>query len=114
MPQPNPLNLHKLQLKTLSLLQAIARQPELAEDTAEGGRVIPASSIPHAHGTRFQIAGSMVDARHARGLDKETIWKALEENGLAVSGWPDKITLTKAGQDYYTGVAREVFLSIDI
>ncbi len=98
----------------MSLLQAIARQPELAGTTEEGGRVIPKSSIPHVHGTRFQIAGSMVDARHARGLDKETIWKALDEAGLAISEWPERITLTKAGQDYYTGVAREVFLSIQI
>lgn len=45
----NPLKLHKLQCKTLALLQQMARSPEHAQPGDEGGSVM-VGNFPPPHG----------------------------------------------------------------
>ena len=70
MPQKrNPLNLNPLQLKTLTLLQELARlagKPTTAEDDEPGGIAI--TEFPHPHGDHFHLGEALVAARDETGL----------------------------------------------
>jgi hypothetical protein len=84
-PKHNPLRLNKLQLKTLTILQELARHPESATPDAATGEVL-ISNLPHAHGNR---------------------------KGLAKSGFPLAIVLTPEGLGYDTGLRQSVLLGGD-
>lgn len=111
MPEANPLNLTELELKSLSILQAIAREPDLSEPAADDG--VRIFRLPRPHGDHFHLNGAVVYTRDAVGIVEASVWQALQQNGLAISDWPKAITLTRAGLEYYTGVARDIFLSSD-
>ena len=96
----NPLNLNPLQLKTLTLLQELAR---LIGSPAEAGGIhIP--ELPHPHGDHFHLGDAVVATRDASGLSNQAAWVALERKGLIKSMFPDAALLTPAGQAYDTGL----------
>ena len=100
----NPLNLNALQLKTLTLLQELARaagKPPTEEEDA-GGLAI--TELPHAHGDHFHVGEAMVAARDATGLRNPSVWAALERKGLIRPKLPEAVILTALGQEYDTGL----------
>ena len=100
-PKRNPLNLNSLQLKTLTLLQELARLGGKA-DGEEGGVAI--TELPHPHGDHFHLGDAMVAARDATGLRNPSVWAALERKGLIRPKLPEAVILTEAGQQYDTGL----------
>ena len=106
-PKTNPLKLNPLQLKTLTLLQELARYPELSTTHPETGEVM-LSQIPSAHGDHFHIGEKMVAGRDATGLNNQAVWIALGRKGLARGSFPMAITLTKEGLAYDTGLANTI------
>ena len=105
-PKRNPLNLNPLQLRTLTLLQVIARLPGAAEQTPAGEVVI--AQFPAAHGDHFHLGDATVAAKDASGLYNEAVWNALSRKGLAKAEWPRQMTLTAQGLNYDTGEARNI------
>jgi hypothetical protein len=99
----NPLNLNPLQLKTLTLLQELARSPNHAEQLGDGS--IRVSQLPYPHGDHFHVGLAVVMARDANGLSNRAAWVALERKGLIKSLFPDAAILTAAGLAYDTGLA---------
>ena len=102
-PRRNPLNLNALQLKTLTLLQALARLPAHAR-AVDGGAVI-VSNLPDPHGDHFHIGEAVVLTRDATGLANPAAWAALERKGLIRSNFPLAAVLTPEGLAYDTGFA---------
>lgn len=107
----NPLNLNMLQLKTLTLLQEMARHPEAGVALEDGGFQI--SRLPRAHGDHFHIGAVAVRGADATGLSNEMVWKALERKALAQSAYPQAITLTPAGLAYDTGLRNKILHGAD-
>src|SRR3954451_4287733 len=106
MPQKrNPLNLNPLQLKTLTLLQELARlagKPGTAEGDETGSVAI--TDFPHAHGDHFHLGESVVASRDATGLYNQAVFAALERKGLVRTRFPEAVILTPLGQQYDTGL----------
>jgi hypothetical protein len=104
----NPLNLNPLQLKTLTLLQELARLAgKPAAEDEPGGLAI--TELPHPHGDHFHLGDAMVAARDASGLRNPSVWAALERKGLIRPKLPEAVIVTEAGQQYDTGM-REAIL----
>ena len=103
-PKKNPLNLNPLQLRTLALLQELARHPETSTPGPEAGEVT-INQVPHAHGDHVHIGRFVVSARDASGFANPAVWVALERKGLAKADFPLAFTLTPAGVGYDTGFA---------
>ena len=111
-PKRNPLNLNALQLKTLTLLQALARLPDHARAAgAEGGIVV--SDLPQPHGDHFHLGDALVQSRDATGLVNAAAWVALERKGLIKSMFPHSAVLTEAGMAYDTGLADAILHHAD-
>jgi hypothetical protein len=108
-PKANPAKLNPLQLKTLTLLQAIARIPDASSPTPDGDVAITA--FPHAHGDHFHLGDATVSARDATGLENQNVWSALARKGLIKCEWPHQIALTPAGVAYDTGIADQILHS---
>ena len=102
----NPAKLNPLQLKTLTLLQAIARIPGAAQADADGG--IRILQFPHAHGDHFHLGDATVMSSDATGLENQNVWNALTRKGLVRSEWPHQIALTAEGITYETGLAGQI------
>ena len=108
----NPLNLNKLQLKTLTLLQAIAALPDVVViDPDIGNAVLP--WLPDPHGNHFHIGGAVVMARDATGLNNPAVWRALERKGLVADGNPNQMAVTPAGLTYDTGLDETILQRAD-
>ena len=105
-PRNNPLKLNPLQLRTLTLLQALARIPGAAASTGNGEVAI--AQFPQAHGDHFHLGDAVVAGKDATGLYNEAVWNALARKGLARSDYPRQIVLTAEGLGYDTGDAREI------
>ncbi len=106
-PRQNPLKLNPLQLRTLTLLQALTQVPGASADGPGPGEKT-VERFPEAHGDHFHLGGSVVATKDASGLYNENVWHALERKGLARADWPHRITLTQQGQGYETGLAPEI------
>jgi hypothetical protein len=103
-PKRNPLNLNNLQLRTLTLLQELARHPEIARTDAESGNVT-IDELPNPHGNHFHIGRRVVMASDATGLHNPSVHIALARKGLvAPTGMVETPTLTPAGLAYDTGL----------
>ena len=102
----NPAKLNPLQLRTLTLLQAIARIPGAAQLEADGHVAI--TQFPHAHGDHFHLGDATVAAKDATGLEIEAVWNALARKGMVRAEWPHRIALTPAGVAYDTGLADKI------
>ncbi|MCW5749463.1 MAG: hypothetical protein KIT36_24950 [Alphaproteobacteria bacterium] len=109
----NPLNLNKLQLKTLTLLQELARHPDIARtDTASGNVTI--DELPNPHGNHFHIGPRVVMASDATGLHNPSVYVALARKGLvAPTGMVEAPTLTPAGLAYDTGLRDAILHGAD-
>ena len=104
--KPNPAKLNTLQLKTLTLLQAIARIPGAAKAEDDGGIAI--LQFPHAHGDHFHLGDATVATSDATGLENQNVWNALTRKGLIRAEWPNQIALTVEGLAYETGLADQI------
>jgi len=98
----NPLNLNPLQLKTLTLLQALALLPDAKPGENEGSVLL--TTLPDPHGDHFHLGDAVVAAKDATGLRNPAVWKALERKGLVTTQFPQSATLLAAGRDYDTGL----------
>ena len=105
-PKNNPLKLNPLQLRTLTLLQAIARVPGAAQAMSNGEVAI--ARFPNAHGDHFHLGDAVVASKDATGLFNEAVWNALGRKGLARADWPRQIVLTPAGLAYQTALEGEI------
>jgi LmbE family N-acetylglucosaminyl deacetylase len=99
----NPLNLNPLQLKTLTLLQELARiaGKPAADDEPDG---LAITELPNPHGDHFHLGEAVVAARDATGLRNPSVWAALERKGLIRPQLPEAVILTALGQQYDTGM----------
>lgn len=107
-PKKNPLGLNALQLKTLTLLQEMARLAGRPAPDGPDGHIL-VSGMPHAHGDHFHMGDAIVRSQDASGLSNEGAWAALERKGLIKAMFPIAAILTPAGLAYDTGM-REVIL----
>jgi hypothetical protein len=106
-PKQNPLKLNPLQLRTLTVLQALARVPGAAARGPGEGEIV-LQQFPQPHGDHFHLGDATVATKDASGLYNEKVWHALERKGVARSDWPHRIVLTYAGLTYDTGMAHEI------
>ena len=106
-PKKNPLNLNPLQLRTLTLLQELARLPGHNGPAEEPGAVL-VSNLPQPHGDHFHLGDAVGATRDATGLGNEAAWGALERKGLIKSMFPRAALLTAAGLAYETGLADSI------
>ncbi|MDE0800405.1 MAG: hypothetical protein OSB02_06665 [Rhodospirillaceae bacterium] len=103
----NPLKLNALQLKTLTIIQALT---ESGESNSEG-RPIP--MLPPAHGNHFHVGLHLVMGSDATGLHNAAVWSALIRKGLVIGQPPGHSSLTAAGIAYETGMAEKILHSHD-
>ena len=113
MPQKrNPLNLNALQLRTLTLLQEMAR---LGGKQAAGKTPNPAASrLPRsarAWGS-FPSRRGACRARHATGLRNPAVFAALERKGLIQPKSPEAVILT-GGPGIRTGSRDTILRRVD-
>ncbi len=106
-PKNNPLRLNALQLRTLTILQQLARNPETSTTNADTGEVM-ITNLPHPHGNHFHCGDAVVLTRDASGLRNQAVWTALERKGLATSSFPVGITLTPDGLAYDTRLGARI------
>lgn len=106
-PKQNPLKLNPLQLRTLTLLQAMVRAPGGAV-AGPGPGEATIERFPPAHGDHFHLGDAVVRGSDATGLFNEKVWNALTRKGVARADWPHRITLTSEGLTYDTGLGHEI------
>jgi hypothetical protein len=109
MSKKNPANLNPLQLKTLTLFQALAKMDGAKTGESEGS--IRIDRLPHAHGDHFHMGPYVVLGKDATGLHNEAVWVALERKGFIKSLFPIAVEVTKTGLEYETGLANELLHS---
>jgi hypothetical protein len=83
--RPNPKKLNALQLRTMAILQAIARETAFAEPPHQDGTV-SIHTLPHRHGDHLHVGAALVAARDATGLDNPNVMNALARKGLLRHG----------------------------
>jgi hypothetical protein len=110
--RPNPKKLNPLQLRTLAILQAIARQPSLADPPHQDGTV-EIHTLPHRHGDHLHVGAAVVSARDASGLDNPNVLNALARKGLVRHGPTGLLCMTLEGLTYPTGLAATVLHGAD-
>ena len=104
-PKRNPLGLNALQLKTLTLFQALARL-EVGDSLAgTEPQPVAVTRIPEPHGNHFHLGSAVVSSADATGLHNPSVWLALQRKGLVVGTFPNELTVTAAGMTYDTGLA---------
>ncbi len=108
----NSLNLNPLQLRTLTLLQALAKLPDHGTPADEPGAVM-VNNLPHPHGDHFHLGPYVVLARDATGLQNPAAWVALERKGLIKSMFPMACIVTAAGMGYDTGLGSQILHGSD-
>ena len=111
-PKRNPLNLNPLQLKTLTLFQALARLPGHARPAGEDG-AIEISGLPRPHGDHFHLGEALVMSRDATGLANPAAWAALERKGLIRAQFPYSAVVTSDGLAYVTGLEASILHRAD-
>ena len=103
----NPLKLNPLQLKTLAILKALAKEPAFA-DPPDAQGTVRIRVLPHAHGDHFHIGRTVVLARDATGLANPNVYNVLARKGLLLAGPAGEPVLTPAGLAYETGIASQI------
>src|SRR3546814_9503076 len=101
MAKKNPLKLNALQLKTLAILQQMARSPEHAQPGDEEGSML-VTNFPAAHGNHFHVGDAVVLTRDASGLANASVFVVLERKGLLRSLHPMGAMLTAEALAYDT------------
>ncbi|MGE5547154.1 MAG: hypothetical protein ACM33T_09665 [Solirubrobacterales bacterium] len=110
-PKINPLKLNPLQCKTLVIFQELARYPETCNRLETGEAVL--TTLPHPHGDHFHVGRKVALSKDATGLANQAVWVALERKGLIRGSFPYALTLTKAGEEYDTGIASQILHGSD-
>ena len=110
--RPNPKRLNPLQLRTLTLLQALAREQAFA-DPPEPDGTVSIHTLPPAHGDHFHVGPVVVSVRDATGLGNPNVLNALARKGLLLAGRTDRPALTAEGLVYDTGIAAEILQGVD-
>ena len=110
--RPNPKKLNGLQLRTLAILQAIARQPALADPPAQDGTV-SIHTLPHRHGDHLHVGAAVVSGRDASGLSNPNVLNALARKGLLRHGPGGLPSLTLEGRNYQTGIGATLLHGAD-
>ena len=105
--RPNPLRLNPLQLKTLTVMQALAQERDFAEPPGEDGSV-RIHSLPQPHGNHVHLGRALVALRDLAGLGNPSVLNALARKGLLKGGPQGAYTLTGAGLDYDTRIAHQI------
>jgi hypothetical protein len=105
--RPNPKKLNPLQLRTLALLQALARERAFANPPEPDGTV-SIHTLPQAHGDHFHVGPAVVSMRDATGLGNPSVLNALARKGLLLAGRNGLPVLTTEGLAYHTGIAAEI------
>lgn len=100
-PKKNPLGLNPLQLKTLTLLQEVAR---LENAPAEEPGAFKITNLPHAHGNHFHLGDAVVSGADATGLNNPAVWVVLERKKLVRPSEGGGIVLTADAVAYDTGM----------
>jgi hypothetical protein len=108
----NPSRLNALQLKTLAILQALARERAFAHPPDGDGTVL-IHTLPYAHGDHFHIGRAVVATRDATGLANPNVMNALVRKGLLLGGPAGMPILTGAGLGYETGIATRILHGAD-
>ena len=108
----NPSRLNGLQLKTLAILQALARERAFANPPDPDGSVL-IHTLPYAHGDHFHIGRRVVSTRDATGLVNPNVMSALVRKGLLLAGPAGMPILTAAGLGYETGITAQVLHGAD-
>lgn len=108
----NPSRLNPLQLKTLTILQALAQERDFADPPGEDGSV-RIHSLPHAHGNHVHLGQAAVAVRDLTGLGNPNVLHALARKGLLKGGPGGDYTLTGAGLGYDTGSAQQILHGSD-
>lgn len=113
-PKTNPLGLNALQLKTLTLFQAVARVPDAAEPDSADPDAVRIIGLPHPHGDHFHLGSAVVASRDATGLANPAVWVALERKGLIRgSVTAGELVVTAEGLAYDTGLAGKLLHHAD-
>ncbi len=107
----NPRKLNALQLRTLALLQELARHPETSTPQADGSVTI--TMLPQPHGNHVHVGHRVASVKNASGLWNEKVWNALARKGMAEGMYPVAITLTAEGLAYDTGAAAGILIGSD-
>jgi len=110
-PRSNQLKLNKLQLKTLTLLQELARSPRTSTPREDGEVMI--TMLPALHGNHVHIGDRIAMARDTSGLGNQSVWHALERKGLIRGDFPVMVTLTAEGMAYETGLRERILIGSD-
>lgn len=111
-PKANPLKLNKLQLKTLAILQELARDPRTSSTNDATGEAL-ITMIPQPHGNHIHVGNRVVLTRDASGLWNEAVWNALQRKGLVASTYPVAIRLNADGLAYETGIENRILHGSD-
>lgn len=110
-PKKNPLNLNPLQLKTLTLLQELARLLDRPAEGEDGAFVV--DQFPHAHGNHFHLGRAVVSTADATGLGNPSVWAALDRKGMIRADFPHRCVVTPEGMAYDTGLRDEILHGSD-
>jgi len=112
-PKANPKKLNPLQLRTLTLLQELARDPEVTStDTETGERTI--GVLPEPHGDHFHLGPYVVMRSDATGLHNPAVMTALTRKGLVRRDPVFGATiLTADGLVYETGLRETILQGSD-
>ena len=103
----NPLNLNPLQLRTLTVLQLLAKMPEAGQGGPQVGEVT-ISRFPTPHGDHLHLGDFIVGVKDATGLQNKAVWNALTRKGLTRADWPRAIVLTLEGRNYATDMGKKM------
>jgi len=103
----NPSKLNPLQLRTLQILQLLARVQGAATPGPQVGEVT-ITRFPMAHGDHIHLGDYIVKSKDASGLQNEAVWNALTRKGLARADWPRAIVLTEEGRNYVTDMGNKI------
>ena len=104
-PKKNPLGLNPLQLKTLTLLQEVARLENAPADDEPGAFKV--TNLPHAHGNHFHLGDAVVSGADATGLNNPAVWVVLERKKL-VRPSEGGVVLTADAMAYDTGMRESI------
>ena len=106
-PKNNPLGLNPLQLKTLTLLQHLAKSPGFNAPGGDGGVLVPTHL--HAHGNHMHVGDAVVMTADATGMGNPAVFTALDRKGLIrPSQQAGAVELTAEGIAYENGLSDKI------
>ncbi|MEL0003568.1 MAG: hypothetical protein VW620_11195 [Rhodospirillales bacterium] len=106
------VRLNPLQLKTLTLIQEVARHPIFSEPEDSSG-AIAIRMLPDPHGNHFHIGSRVVMSKDASGLRNEAVLRVLERKGMVEQKLGGVLVLTAAGRAVETGLRDKILHGSD-